>query len=47
MNFASDGPRISTRLLVRTASVETQAKIRRGKLPKGSLLLTPAVMASV
>ena len=30
-------PRMISRLPVRTTSVETQARIKRGKLPKGSL----------
>ena len=33
MNSQSESPRISTRLPVRTASVDTQASSRRGKLP--------------
>ena len=35
------------RLLVRTASVETQASNSRGRFPKGSLLLNPKVITSV
>ena len=33
MNSESEEPRISTRLWVFTASVETQARIGRGRLP--------------
>ena len=36
MNSESDFPRISSRLWVCTASVQTQASNRRGKLPKGA-----------
>ena len=44
MNSESERPRTSSRLPVRTASVETQASNSRGKLPKGSLCLPVAVM---
>ena len=36
-----------TRLRVRTASVQTQTRISRGRLPKGSVLPPVAVMYSV
>ena len=36
MNSESERPRTSSRLLVFTASVHTQASSRRGRLPKGS-----------
>ena len=47
MNSASERPRTSSRLWVRTTSVEAQASKSRGELPKGNLLLPPAVMTKV
>ena len=47
VNTGSERLRNSSRLPVRTASVETQASNSRGKLPKGSLCLPVAVMMSV
>ena len=41
MNLESESPRTITRLWVRTASVQSQAIKRRGRLPKGSLLSAP------
>ena len=37
MKSESDFPRTNTRLPVRTASEHTQARIKRGRLPKGQL----------
>ena len=42
--FGIDPSRMSSRLWVRTASEHTQARIKRGRLPKGSLLPPLAVM---
>ena len=47
MNSESDRPSTISRLPVRTASVQTQAKIKRGLVPKGSLLSPPAIMMSL
>ena len=47
MKSESDRPKHSTRLRVCTASVETQAKSKRGRLPKGSLVSTPDCIYSV
>ena len=38
MKSASERPRMSSRLWVRTASVQTHAKSNRGRLPYGSLV---------
>ena len=47
MNSESEAPRNSSRLWVRTASVDTQASNRRGRLPKGRPVLPTAVMIRV
>ena len=41
MNSESEDPRTSSRLWVRTVSVQTQANKSRGRFPKGSLLPGP------
>ena len=47
MNSESDGPRTISGFWVRTASVQSQAIKRRGRLPKGSLLSAPATRTSL
>ena len=47
MNSANDRPRTSVRDCVRTASVQTHARSKRGNVPKGSLGTSPpAIMTS-
>ena len=47
MKSESDFPRTISRLPVRTTSVQSHATIKRGRLPKGSLLPRPAIIPSV